>query len=75
MMVRDQGRFFLYDVEFVWFMKLAKRIGSSRYQISHMQLCSVAFFFFLTVRLRGLVGNALDHRSLPPVFESRVGHI
>ena len=24
-------------------------------------------------RLRGLVGSALDHRSLPPVFESGVG--
>ena len=26
-------------------------------------------------RLRGLVGSALDHGSLPPEFESRRGHI
>ena len=26
-------------------------------------------------RLRGLVGSVLDHRSLPPEFESRRGHI
>ena len=26
-------------------------------------------------RLRGQVGSALDHRSLPPEFESRRGHI
>ena len=26
-------------------------------------------------RLRGLIGSALDHRSLPPEFESRRGHI
>ena len=25
--------------------------------------------------LRGLIGTALDHRSLPPEFESRRGHI
>ena len=29
----------------------------------------------LPVRLRGLVGSALDNRSLPPEFESQRGHI
>ena len=27
------------------------------------------------VRLRGLTGSALEHRSLPPVFDPRRGHI
>jgi len=33
------------------------------------------FSLFFLGRLRGLVGSALDHRSLPPEFESRRGHI
>ena len=29
----------------------------------------------VVVANRGLVGSAFDHRSLPPEFESRRGHI
>jgi len=33
------------------------------------------FYEMMKGCLRGLVGSALDHRSLPPVFESWHGHI
>jgi len=35
----------------------------------------IAYNAWRIVVLRGLIGSALDHRSLPPEFESRVGHI
>ena len=35
---------------------------------------TATFLLYKVGHLRGL-GNALDHRSLPPEFESRRGHI
>jgi len=43
-------------------------VGPVAIQVNHVQL--IIQFKALLVRLRNLVGGALDHRSLPPEFES-----
>ena len=48
----------------------------STYTIFPNLYCNLQIWTYLRCRrLRGLVGSALDHISLPPVFESRGGHI
>ena len=44
----------------------------------HEMFIKVCFDVIATIvggRPRGLTGSPLDHRSLPPEFESRPGHI
>jgi len=55
-----------------------KMVISSTLQFVIIKLRIITLYFTVYNkggRLRGLTGSALDHRSLPPEFESRCGHI
>jgi len=58
--------------------KLVELTVSPKTKVSNTVLIVQNCYFFsfqLMGRLRGLTGSGLDHKSLPPEFEHRRGHI
>ena len=63
----------------MWY--IVEKKGHPHYQIlatlSNLPLCCAitVYLYSFNGHLRGLTGSVLDHRSLPPEFEPRCGHI